>query len=71
MSDVLLQPEVEVQSKHKSYIHELFNKTKGILQQHRHDNPDLYHKIEEKKIIKEANKNKVIMPIKGTSHNRP
>ena len=59
MNDVLLQ-EVEHQPTHKSYIHELFDKAEGILRQHRHENPDLYRMVEERKVIKEANEKKAM-----------
>ena len=57
MNDVLLQ-EVEHQPTHKSYIYELFDKAEAILQQHRHENPDLYQMVAERRIIKEANEKK-------------
>ena len=59
MNDVLLQ-EVERPAKQTSYIHELLDKAEGILQQHRHENPDLYRMVEEKKLIKETNEKAVM-----------
>jgi len=56
MNDTLPQQEADLQSKFTSYLETLFDKAEGILQKHRHDNPDLYKIIQERKIIKEENK---------------
>jgi len=50
--------------KHLSYIHTLFDKAEGILNQHRLENPDLYRIVEERKLIQEANeKKKAVTPL--------
>jgi hypothetical protein len=67
MNDALLQQEMERPANHPSYIDELFDKAEGILHQHRHENPDLYRKVEERKIIKEANEKKAMTPAGMTS----
>ena len=59
MNDVLLQ-EIERPAKQTSYIHELLDNAEGILQQHRHENPDLYRMVEEKKLIKKTNEKAVM-----------
>lgn len=60
MNDVFLQQKMERPANHTSYIHELFDRAEGILHQHRHENPDIYRMVEERKIIKEANEKKTV-----------
>jgi hypothetical protein len=66
MNDALLQQEFDHSANHTSYIHGLFDKAEEILQQHRQDNPDLYRKVKEQKIIKEINKKKSLAAVTMT-----
>lgn len=63
MNDVLLQQEVEQRAQHTCYIHELFDEAEGTLHQHRQENPDLYRKVEEIKILKKLNEKKAATPV--------